>query len=175
MVKRIRLDDAEEVPKAEKKYVPTKTRVPAVKEDTVRWTARAARDWAYATGELPHMFLLRVARGEAVKPGGGKPTFEEQLDAAKSCAGYFAPKLSSVQLSDREERDPPQELVFDETVLESLNDAELAIFQKVFGKLIGRVRPGEGEDNAAKAKTENRYTSTLDLSAEPVATKPRSG
>lgn len=107
-----------------------KTKLPTMGHQH-RWTAKAAREWAYATGELPHMFLLRVARGEEVK-NGGKPTFEEMVDAAKACAPFFAPKLQSVTVTDREETDPPQELVFNEEVLEGLTDAELAVFQKVF-------------------------------------------
>lgn len=150
-------------PKVEEKE---KEQLPAILPNTGRWTAKAARDWACQTGELPHMFLLRVARGEAVKPGGIKPSFEEQVDAAKACAGYFAPKLQSVHIADSEQHEPPTQLVFNEEVLESLNDAELAVFQKIFGKLLGRPDPGASENNADKKKTENRYTRTIDLKAD---------
>jgi hypothetical protein len=150
-------------PKVEEKE---KEKLPAITTTGRGWTAKAARDWAYQTGELPHMFLLRVARGEAVKPGNVKPTFEEQVDAAKACAGYFAPKLQSVSIADKEEHEPPTQLVFNEEVLESLNDAELLIFQKIFGKLLGRSDPGASADNADKKKAENRYSRTLDLKVE---------
>jgi len=36
------------------------------------------------TGELPHEFLLRVARGEEID--GHIPTFAERIDAAKAAA-----------------------------------------------------------------------------------------
>lgn len=157
MVKRYRPDVEEEQ---------AKEKLPAKMTLTPRWTARAAREWAYTTGELPHMFLLRVARGEEVKEGGKKPSFEERVDAAKACAAFFAPKLQTVAVTDREERDPPQELIFNEEVLESLSDAELTLFEKLFSKLIGRANAGEGKDPATKKKTENRYTRTLDLKAE---------
>jgi hypothetical protein len=49
---------------------------------------------AMATGELPHQFLLRVARG--AKIGDYQPTFAERLDAAKAAAPYYAPKLSAI-------------------------------------------------------------------------------
>lgn len=148
-------------------------KLPSVPAPVPRWAAKAVRDWAYQTGEMPQMFLLRIARGEEVD--GRKPTWDERIDAAKACAPYFAPKLQSVTVTDSEEHDPPHKLVFNEEVLESLTDAELDLFQKLFGKLLGRPDPGEGQNNADKKKTENRYTRTLDLSAESVATKSRSG
>ena len=53
---------------------------------------REIADRAAAAGELPHEFLLRVMRGEAVD--GTVPTFAELIDAAKAAAPYFAPKLA---------------------------------------------------------------------------------
>lgn len=62
------------------------------------------------TGELPHMFLLRVSQGQAIEHGTTidknkktipylyQPTFEERIDAAKAAAAYFAPKLSTVEV-----------------------------------------------------------------------------
>ena len=90
---------------------------------------------ASGSGELPHEFLLRVARGEPVEMYGKNPTtgatevigwhnvqFDERLDAAKACANYYAPKLAtiehkgSVALSHEEQLDlldeiPPAEVI----------------------------------------------------------------
>lgn len=70
-------------------------------------------------GELPHEFLLRVAKGDPIEhkfwkikhfkqgPRAGEfkskelvtetlyPTFQERMEAAKIAAPYFAPKLAS--------------------------------------------------------------------------------
>ncbi len=48
-----------------------------------------------AKGELPHEFLARVARGEAID--GYQPTFAERQAAASAAAPYFAPKLSTIE------------------------------------------------------------------------------
>lgn len=66
--------------------------------------ARAAE-----TGELPHEFLLRIARGEPidqkVKGANGEivmtqitPSFDDRRDAAKAAAPYFAAKLSNIEV-----------------------------------------------------------------------------
>lgn len=71
--------------------------------------ARAARLNAIATGELPHEFLLRVSRGEIITrrvvDEDGNVTeiredydFPMRIDAAKSAAPYFAPKISTVEV-----------------------------------------------------------------------------
>lgn len=72
--------------------------------------AKEAREKAQATGELPHEFLLRIARGDViyrdvVDPMTGKIrniieqyTFEDRKDAAKAAAPYFAPKISTVEV-----------------------------------------------------------------------------
>ena len=52
-----------------------------------------AREAARRTGELPHQFLLRVARGEEID--GTVPTLNLRVDAAKAAAPYFAPRLAS--------------------------------------------------------------------------------
>lgn len=56
-----------------------------------------AREEAAKTGELPHMFLLRVTRGEKIN--GYEPTFEERIDAAKAAAPFFAPKMAAIEHS----------------------------------------------------------------------------
>lgn len=71
--------------------------------------ATEARQKAILSGELPHEFLLRVARGEAIfrehidEDGVIKKVqevydFEARKDAAKSAAPYFAPKISTVEV-----------------------------------------------------------------------------
>lgn len=67
------------------------------------------REGARMSGELPHEFLLRVVRGElirqkslnddgTVKESYLVPTMEMRLEAAKSAAPYFAPKISTVEV-----------------------------------------------------------------------------
>ncbi len=53
----------------------------------------AARAAAAKTGKLPHEILLAVARGGGLPGRKQRPTFEQQLDAAKAAASYYAPKL----------------------------------------------------------------------------------
>lgn len=72
--------------------------------------AEEARNKAILSGELPHEFLLRVARGEVIMrrwidPDTGEVKevqevydFEARKDAAKSAAPYFAPKISTVEV-----------------------------------------------------------------------------
>lgn len=62
---------------------------------------------------LPHEFLAAVARGEEIN--GITPTFEQQLDAAKACAPYYAPRLSSSDVTTRRV-----------TSITELDDTELA-------------------------------------------------
>ena len=57
---------------------------------------REIADRAATAGELPHEFLLRIVRGEAID--GMVPTFADRLDAAKAAAPYFAPRLAAVDL-----------------------------------------------------------------------------
>lgn len=72
--------------------------------------AMEARKRAEETGELPHEFLLRVARGEvitrkvldpmtgAVHEQQEEYDFDARKDAAKAAAPYFAPKISTVEV-----------------------------------------------------------------------------
>ncbi|MDR6384947.1 hypothetical protein [Paraburkholderia caribensis] len=72
--------------------------------------AKQSRERALASGELPHEFLLRVARGidefedSAVKDGvcvtiRRRPTFAERVDAAKAAASYFQPRLAQADVT----------------------------------------------------------------------------
>ena len=80
--------------------------------------AKEAREWAQATGDLPHEILLNIARGKPVcipkiDPKTGlfvigeddafervwlSPGLQEVMDAAKAAAPYFAPKISTVEV-----------------------------------------------------------------------------
>lgn len=76
---------------------------------TGRW-AEESRKRARETGELPHEFLLRVARGEGIdliEEREGQliertyyPNFTDRVEAATSCANYFAPKLTAQQVEN---------------------------------------------------------------------------
>ena len=76
---------------------------------TGRW-AEESRKRARDTGELPHEFLLRVARGEGIdiiEECDGVltertyyPNFTDRVECATSCANYFAPKLTAQQVED---------------------------------------------------------------------------
>jgi hypothetical protein len=48
------------------------------------------------SGELPHEFLLRVARGEVMDENGQPPTLALRMKAAADCAPYFAPRMATV-------------------------------------------------------------------------------
>ena len=56
-------------------------------------TARAA---AANTGELPHEFLLRIARGDEID--GQKSSLKDRIDAAKAAAPFFAPRHASQEV-----------------------------------------------------------------------------
>jgi hypothetical protein len=58
--------------------------------------SQEAIEAATKTGELPHEFLLRVLRGEAID--GEKPAFDKRIDAAKAAAPYFAPRLATATI-----------------------------------------------------------------------------
>jgi hypothetical protein len=95
----------------------------AIKADHVRDTKRRPTDklirQAMQEGELPHQFLLRIARGEGISHSRWEidydndgceidrklvthvvyPDFPTRLEAAKSAAPYFAPRLMSQTVS----------------------------------------------------------------------------
>lgn len=72
--------------------------------------AEEAREKAKSTGQLPHEFLLSIARGEAIfreeiDPASGRVVkvqeqydFDARKDAAKAAAPYYAPKISTVEV-----------------------------------------------------------------------------
>ena len=73
-----------------------------------KW-AEESRKAARESGELPHEFLLRVARGEPIDcyetAEDGTvvektvfPSFEDRVEAANICANYYAPKLTAQQV-----------------------------------------------------------------------------
>jgi hypothetical protein len=118
-------------------------------------TAAQMREWAARSGELPHIFLLRIARGEKID--GYKPTFQERIEAAKSCAPFLVPRLRHIEISEAE-RDPVprKQLVFNDSELEKLTVEELAVFTRMFKKLTGKwVEP------KPEPETMKRYTRTF--------------
>jgi len=125
-------------------------------------TSRAIREWAITTGELPHMILLRAARGERIN--GHKPTYEEQIDAANKAAPFFAPKLASIAVTEDDNR-PTKQFVFNEAVLEGLSSDELTIFRKVFTTIVSG-GPGREDTSAGDTKPDKVYSRTIDLEAE---------
>ena len=80
------------------------------KPNSTNRLAKEAREKAQASGELPHEFLLRIARGEVItreyrNPATGhieiveeQYSFDDRKDAAKAAAPYFAPKISTVEV-----------------------------------------------------------------------------
>ncbi|MEN9846093.1 MAG: hypothetical protein RIS36_1240 [Pseudomonadota bacterium] len=46
-------------------------------------------------GELPHQFLLRIVRGDAID--GERPSLQMRIAAAVAAAPYFAPKLAAIE------------------------------------------------------------------------------
>jgi hypothetical protein len=63
-------------------------------------TVADIRRRAALSGDLPHEFLLKIARGETFYHDGVKvrPTIEMRIDCAKAAAPYFAPKLAQVDV-----------------------------------------------------------------------------
>lgn len=59
--------------------------------------ANEARAQAQATGQLPHEFLLTVARGEKIDET--VPKLDQRIDAAKAAAPYFAPRMSATDVT----------------------------------------------------------------------------
>jgi len=151
-----------------KEDVPKEPGLVSTTSPLVKWTAKAAREHAFQTGEMPHLFLLRISRGEVIEDGtprGHRPTIEERIDCAKACAQYFVPKLGSLAVKDDTDTTPRQQMVFNEEALESLTPDELDVFQRVFGKLLGRGDSRE-DANTRDKKPVKEYSRTIDLKVE---------
>ena len=85
--------------------------------------SRETIERAAATGELPHEFLLRIARGELIahkklNPDTGEiedsvvlPTFEQRVDAARNVSPYFAAKLATVEVTQALDDETLDELI----------------------------------------------------------------
>lgn len=131
----------------------------SVPHQHTRLTVRAIREWAFQSGELPHVFLLRVARGEKIDKH--KPTFEDRIDAAKACAAFFAPKLQAMAVQDvTPPQQQPNTFVLDAAKLGALSDDELTILEKVFHKLDGSSDETTGRKTITASPDE--YKETLD-------------
>lgn len=59
----------------------------------------ALREKAMKEGEMPHEFLLRVARGEYITHGEEEilPDFKLRIRCAEMAAQFFAPKLATIE------------------------------------------------------------------------------
>ncbi len=86
---------------------------------------------AKADGQLPHEFLLEVARGQPIRHGKDNedgthnyytPDFAMRLDAAKAAAPYYAPKLSTVEVVKGMDDD-----VLDQTIAGLAREAGITI------------------------------------------------
>lgn len=85
--------------------------------------SQAAVAAARETGEMPHEFLLRIARGEVIEtkvrsPETGEvrsvfqvPDLPMRVDAANKAAPYYAPKLSAVQWMQKADDNELDELI----------------------------------------------------------------
>lgn len=85
--------------------------------------SREAVEHAKSTGELPHIFLLRVARGEIIEQKimnslTGElstvyvaPPFEVRVDVAKAVAPYFQPKLAAVEFMQGQDDDQLDDII----------------------------------------------------------------
>ena len=131
-------------------------------------SAKQIRDWAFRSGEMPHVFLLKVSRGDRI--GNEWPTFEQRVDAAKACAPYFAPKIATLSITG-EDGGPvqTQQLVLNAETMGKLSDGELEVFRYLFGKLSGQSPDGDGRaapNSLSEEKARKQYTRTLDLKPE---------
>lgn len=130
-----------------------------VPKEHTKWTVRAIREWAFQSGELPHVLLLRVSRGEKI--GKYKPTFEDRVDAAKAVASYFAPKMQAIAVQDvTPPQQQPNTFIFDAAKLGALSDEELTILERVFDKLDGGSHGNSGSKTITASPDE--YKETLD-------------
>lgn len=132
-------------------------------------TAKEIRIQAAKTGELPHVLLLRVSRGERIN--GVMPDLEMRIDAAIKAAPFFAPKLNSVHVTN-EERPTQTNVVFlDPYMLSQMSESELHVLRKYFGNAQPGLQSGDGAGGGRTAIEGNaeRYQTTIDCDSEEVA------
>lgn len=121
--------------------------------------------------DLPHEFLARVAMGDVIKvrrhTGNGRyrteywsPTPDQQIEAAKACAGYFQPKLVSQRVSN--DPDSPFMVQLDPKVLKGLPEQMLMALKSLI-----QIMSVGGVDELMKHTTidhqvdENEYGKTM--------------
>lgn len=117
--------------------------------------ARSIREWAYRSGQMPHVLLLRVSRGEIID--GHKPTFEERVDAAKACQRYFAPAMKQVEVKD-DTQHPPVTLL-DPNILAQMSEDELLVLKRAVTRLA--VGPESDKQGFSSKEAEDTYKSTI--------------
>lgn len=77
-----------------------------IKPDAKRFLRKLMRARAADDGELPHEFLLRIARGEAITMTNGvifEPNIDMRIHCAIACAPYWAPKLAQIEAKVEQE------------------------------------------------------------------------
>lgn len=120
--------------------------------------AKSIREWAYRSGLMPQVFLLKVVRGEVID--GYEPSFRDRFDAAKACVNYFAPSMKTVEVKDGDNA-PVQtsSLVLDQVTLDRMTDDELAVLRRA----LTRLHTGVDANRASQGKEEARaaYKSSL--------------
>lgn len=115
-------------------------------------TARSIREWAYRSGMMPQVFLLKIMRGETID--GYEPTFRDRFDAAVQCVRYFAPSMKSVEIKNEDTVVQTSTLTLDPTVLDRMTEDELIILKRAITKL----HTGVDADRSGKRKEEARET-----------------
>ena len=118
--------------------------------------ARSIREWAYRSGMMPQVFLLKIVRGEVIDDY--TPTFEDRFNAAKACVNYFAPSMRSVEVKDMDGVvTQTNSLVLDQNALERLSDEELVVLKTALTKL----QTGTDTKQVNKVEAKQAYKSTL--------------
>lgn len=110
--------------------------------------SKAAQDAilrAKATGELPHEFLLRLARGEKLPGEKTKPDMETRIAAARAAAPFFAPKLAYSEVDNSNPNDP-----------KNLTDEELEARIKEDEAMLELIRKAQVRSKTGKAKKSTR-------------------
>lgn len=112
---------------------------------------------AAASGELPHQFMLRVAR----TPVGSKidahvVTWEDVKWACEKCANFFAAKITATELSGPG-GGPLRIFSLPPELLRGLPESELVLLEKTLMRLAG----GNGMKGQGRVASASAYAATL--------------
>jgi hypothetical protein len=128
---------------------------PAQPVGRVGRNARSIREWAYSSGMVPQVFLLRIMRGEVIDDH--VPTFEERIDAAKACIKFFAPSMKQVEYKDETPHQPVT--LLDPNVLAKMDENELLVLKRAVTKLAAG--PDANKSGFSKQEAEDTYKATI--------------